>query len=534
MKMNKPFVKAALAAGLGLLLALLAAGCDNPAGGNDDETTISAREAAQKAANEFYDAYSVILEKPAGMLVLDDEELINAAWKAYGSLNAEAKALLPAEKAHLDNLKAKLEALKSAADSSAYYTLHDLAAYLAKQPVNGADTPYTIVYMGNETAKALYNILAAAGRYVDLNLGGSSVQGFVSGTEEGRAFIVSLTLPDSLTEIRDGTSGNETFANFSNLKSVYAAGVQKLGAYAFAGGCPALAGVSLPAATTIGNNSFYGCTMLTAVNLPAATTLGSSSFYNCASLATLSLPSVVTINGTYAFRGCTNLAAISLPAAVFIGYGSFRESGITSLSLPAATTIDGYVFYDCDSLATVSFPVAVSIGNSAFRMCDSLIRADLPAAVSVGQYAFQGCTSLVTVNLVKASSIDMGVFQFCNSLATVSLPSVVSIGYGVFQSCTSLVTVSLPSVASLDQYAFQSCINLTEVILGSVPPTIKTTIFYGAATTAKTITIKAPYPDLYTAAGTPWSDKMGDSSVWGTFWDTGATSLNLTVALGSL
>jgi hypothetical protein len=464
MKMKTPFVKAVLAVELGLLLALLATGCDNPADGNDGGTAII----AQEAADEFYAAHSVILEKPAGMLVLDDAEPVNAAWKAYGSLNAEAKALLSAEKANLDYLKAKVEALKSAADNSVYYTLHDLEAYLTEQPENGADSPYTVMYMGNETAKAVYSILAAAGRYVDLNLGMSNVQGFAGGTEEGRAFIVSLTLPDSLAEIRDGISGNEIFANFTNLKSVYAAGVQKLGAYAFTG-CPALATVSLPAATTIGDYVFRGCISLATVNLPAATTIGSFAFYGCTGLTTVSLPSVVSINDFQAFRNCVNLATISLPAATTIGWNTFQS---------------------CTSLSTVSLPVATTIS----------------------QRAFQGCTSL----------------------ASITLPAAASIGISTFSGCANLATVSLPAAVSLDQSVFETCTSLNEVILGAVPPTIGTTLFARAATTAKTITIKTPYPDLYTAAGTPWTN-TGDDTVWGIFWDGfGATKSNLTVTLETL
>jgi hypothetical protein len=505
--MKKPFFTTALTGGLILLLALLAAGCDNLTDGNDNETVITARE----AADEFYATHSVVLEKSAGMLVLDDEEPVNAARKAYGSLNAETRALLPAEKAHLDGLKEKLEDLKSAEERGVYYTLHDLESYLTEQPENDADTPYTVVYVGNETAKAIYRILAAAERYVDLNLGGSGVPGITGGTEEGRAFIVSLILPDSLEEIPDGIGGGEIFANFANLKSVYGAGVQKIGAYAFAA-CPVLASVSLPSAVSVGDSAFYGCVGLTAVNLPMVTTIGSTAFRACTGLTTISLPSVVSISADYAFRGCVNLATVNLPSAVHIGTGAFRECGLTSLSLPVATTIGISSFLDCGSLATVSIPAAVSIGNFAFQNCSRLPAISMPEAVSIGQSTFSGCANLTTINV----------------------PKVVSISLGAFAGCSSLETISLPSAGSIVSGAFANCSGLTTVTLGAVPPTIGNNIFGGAATAAKTITIKTPYPALYTAAGTPWSDKLGNDTVWINFWDSSNTKGNLTVALEAL
>jgi hypothetical protein len=504
--MKTPFFTTALAAGLGLLLALLATGCDNPAGENDNNTAVTTREAVE----EFYAAHSGILEKPAGMLVLDDEEAINAARQAYGSLSAETRALLSAEKACLDILKAKMEDLKSAAETGAFYTLHDLEIYLAAQSANDAETPYSIVYMGNETTKAIYRVLATAERYVDLNLGGSGVPGFIGGAEEGRAFIVSLILPDSLVEIQDGINGGEIFVGFDNLKSVYAAGVQKLGAFAFAG-CPALAQVSLPAALSIGDSAFRGCLSLASVNLPAAITIGSNSFYGCTGLTRVNMPAAISI-GDFVFRNCGSLTTINLPAAVSIGIGAFRDCGLTSISLPTAASLGNTAFQGCAGLTGITLPSVISIGMNTFYNCIGLVTINLSAVVSIGQSAFNGCASLTTVSVPKAVSLDMGAFRLCSSLETVSLPSATSIGQNTFYGCASLTTVTL----------------------GAVPPTIGNSIFSGTATAAKTITIKTPYPDLYANAGTPWSDKLGNNGVWVNFWDSSNTAANLTVALAPL
>lgn len=58
------------------------------------------------------------------------------------------------------------------------------------------------------------------------------------------------------------------------------------------------------------------------VSLPVATTIGLQSFYGCTSLGEVSLPTVASI-ANYAFYDCVSLSNISLPAATEIGEGVF-------------------------------------------------------------------------------------------------------------------------------------------------------------------------------------------------------------------
>jgi hypothetical protein len=84
--------------------------------------------------------------------------------------------------------------------------------------------------------------------------------------------------------------------------------------------------------------------------------------------------------------------------------------------------------------------------------------------------------------------------------------------------------------------ALSGCTSLTTVTLGLVPPTISATarIFSGIAVSAKTITIRTPYPGLYSASVSPWTDKIDANNITGYFWDnTDTTKDNLTVALTS-
>jgi hypothetical protein len=495
--MNIRLLRAGRFAGLCLALALVFGACDNPAGGDDEDTTTAAEaKAAQTAADTFFIAHSAILDKTADMLGLDDEAPVTAALSAYRGLSAEARALLAAEKAHLDGLLVQIEALKNAADNGLYSRAADLGAWLAAQPENTPEDPYTVRYRGNELIRTLYDALAAAGRYAALDLSLSGVRGFASGTEEGRAFIVTLALPDSLTETPNGASTYDPiFQDYTNLKSVSAAGLIRLGDYAF--------------------YSINAPTSLTTVDLPKAETIGVGAFQYCTSLATVNLPEVVTISN-YAFGNCTSL---------------------TSISLPKTVTMGAAIFSGCTALVSASLPELVTLtNNDQFANCSSLTTISLPKAASITNLEFTNCTSLRTVTAASVTTIAANAFTGCTALTAVNVLEVKTIGASAFQGCTALATVNWPKVETIGNTAFTRCTALTTVTLGSVPPSIGTTIFSQAATASKTITIRTRYPGLYTNAGTPWSDKVNmTNTAAGNYWDNNAaTRGNLTVALTGL
>jgi hypothetical protein len=491
--MNIRLLRAGPFAGLCLALVLLSGACDNPSGGgDDDDTTITAATAAQNAADQFYADHSAVLAKPADTLILDDETPVDAALEAYNSLQTDVKKLLAEEKAHLDILKIKLDGMKGAAENGVFYTLADLLAYLMEQPDNTADTPHGVTYHGTDTAVALYKALGAAGKYVALDLSKSGVYGFVLGMEEGRGLIVSLILPDTLTETPDGTANETIFAGFDSLTMVSAAGLTSLGEY-----------------------TFYKFTALTTVRLPQAVSIGASAFADCTSLTTASVPEAVSI-GSAAFRR-TRLIAASMPKVVSIGSSAFRYSGVQSVTLPEVVSIGDYAFSDCTSLARVTLAKAETIGSYAFSGCPKL-----------------GTGSVKVVQMAQASSIGTFAFQNCIGLSTITLAKAETIGFFGFSGCTSLTTVTLPKAASIGNTAFQDCTALTTVTVGVLPPTVGTRIFQGVAAAAKTVTVKAPQLTLYTPI-TPWSDKLGTNSSVSNYWDNNtATRDKLTVALAAL
>jgi hypothetical protein len=240
----------------------------------------------------------------------------------------------------------------------------------------------------------LYNALAAARRYVDLDLSDSSVGGITAGNEEGRAFIVSLVLPDSLAEIPDGTDTARIFQGFSNLKTLSAAGVARVGASAFTA-LTSLVSVSLPRATDIGNYAFRDCVNLAAASLPKAETIGLSAFQSCSSLD-VRFPEAKTI-GDYAFQ---DTRSASTPKAKTIGAYAFAgcSERISMRTLSEVSTIDIYAFQGTN-IRWLNLPNVVSIGSNAFQDCVTLTTIQMPKVETIGSDAFRGCTALASITL---------------------------------------------------------------------------------------------------------------------------------------
>jgi hypothetical protein len=119
-----------------------------------------------------------------------------------------------------------------------------------------------------------------------------------SGFAVGAGRVVSLVLPDSVTEIAKGTSSVATFASFASLETLTANKTKTVGDYAFRD-CAALKTASLPATVTIGDFAFC-YTALASANLPVASAIGASAFQNCYALSSLTLGTALPTLGNAA------------------------------------------------------------------------------------------------------------------------------------------------------------------------------------------------------------------------------------------
>jgi hypothetical protein len=216
--------------------------------------------------------------------------------------------------------------------------------------------------------------------------------------------------------------------------------------------------------------------------------------------------------------------------------GCFGASWSYKGSIPAS---------DKERRVDITFPSSVMLfvngGDTcgAFEGFDGLRSVSAPNVIYIGKWAFQHQVNLGTVNLPSAQIIREYAFDNCDNLQTVSLPVAQVIEKCAFYSCDNLQTVSLPAALIFEDNAFTLCTSISSVALGPTPPTMVEvyvlTLFRICATTQKTITFYVPNVSVYIAAGTPWSDKMGNTSVWGTYWDNFAsTKDNLTVAIAQI
>jgi hypothetical protein len=223
--------------------------------------------------------------------------------------------------------------------------------------------------------------IAGAGKYVSLDLSACVVPGDAAaawpagrgavlrpaafeggaGADRGEGYVVSLTLPDGVTELTD----KQGFRRFGSLRRVSGAKVRIIDQGAFFA-CEALTTASFPAAVSVGAAAFAGCKALRAVELPAVRSIGADAFSGCEALSRGSFPAAESI-GTGVFYGCTALTGVNLPAARSIGWGAFEGCrALTAVSLPAAESIGAGAFYGCTALRAVELPAVRSIDWAAF------------------------------------------------------------------------------------------------------------------------------------------------------------------------
>ena len=224
--------------------------------------------------------------------------------------------------------------------------------------------------------------------------------------------------------------------------------------------------VSAPAVTSIGDHAFYGCSSLASVSLLAVDSISGSAFLSCSSVSSLRIGSVEQwCNANFGDNCASPLYSVNQAVNLYIGNSetpataievpnnitaipanAFRNTTITSISAPAATSIGRYAFRECSSLDSVSFLSVDSIANNAFYKCTSLASASFPAATSIGNSAFYECSSLTSISFPAATSIGNSAFYGCSSLVSVSLLAAPSIGGNAFYKCSNISTLRIGSV----------------------------------------------------------------------------------------
>lgn len=98
------------------------------------------------------------------------------------------------------------------------------------------------------------------------------------------------------------------------------------------------------------------------------------------------------------------ITGYSNPTLTKLGPYAFSGTNITSLDLPALTTIAGYAFYECTTLTSMIFPLLKEVPHNGLRQFGGLVKADFHALMSIKSNGFYKCTNLETL-IIRTNSV---------------------------------------------------------------------------------------------------------------------------------
>ena len=299
-----------------------------------------------------------------------------------------------------------------------------------------------------------------------------------------RQKLVSITIPDSVTEIR-----YRVFSNCSNLEKVSLLS-QEVRYFGYHGDniTPDFKGVfeNCPKLKTLFINTseigswFANNTTIENIELGNdVTSIGKSAFSGCTGLTSINIPSDVTAIGDKAFNGCDGLKKVIINTPI-VGNWFANNTSLENIELGNGVThIKNSAFYGCRGLTTITFPSNVTtIEALAFLGCDNLKKVivpdlsswcntnfyigynltDISNPLSLAHHLYSDDNTEIT-NLVIPNSLDSinaGAFYGCSSIESVDIPSnIKKIGDRAFYDCTGLKKVITPDVRSWCAITFE-------------------------------------------------------------------------------
>lgn len=202
------------------------------------------------------------------------------------------------------------------------------------------------------------------------------------------------------------------------------------------------------------------------VNIPSeingtpVTTIGNAAFRD-SSVTSVTIPASVTEIGANAFAGCTNLTSVT--------YGGdwsnlTIQSGNPAVEDAAKDAANEQLF-DFEFILNNTAVVVISYKGTAADVTIPSRYKGKPVTV-IDPVAFYNNSAVTSVTIPDSvTAIPDYAFGFCSQLTNISIPnSVTFIGFSAFNSCTSLKSITLPSsLRTIQSYAFYNCGNLKTI-----------------------------------------------------------------------
>lgn len=199
-------------------------------------------------------------------------------------------------------------------------------------------------------------------------------------------------------------------------------------------------------------------------------------------LSTVSFPSTLKRIDSLAFRQ-SNLTSVTLPANVTFGSSAFDLcKKLTSVTISEGVeALSDYMFWSCESLGAIVFPASLkTVGSSCFGHT-GLPSVELNQVETIGSYAFYYCDNLTALT-VPATLSTIGTGAFCNNanLAKVTFADgCKKIGDYMFFYNGALTDLTLvDSIESIGNAAFGLCVGLSEVTMPKGLKEMGTGVFY--------------------------------------------------------
>ena len=243
------------------------------------------------------------------------------------------------------------------------------------------------------------------------------------------------------------------------------------------------------------------------VNIPSeingtpVTTIGNAAFRD-SSVTSVTIPANVTEIGANAFAGCTNLTSVN-----YIG-GDWSKLTIQSGNPAvedAAKDAANEQLFDFEFILNNTAVVVISYKGTAADVTIPSRYKGKPVTV-IDPVAFYNNSAVTSVTIPDSvTAIPDYAFGFCSQLTNISIPnSVTFIGFSAFNSCTSLKSITLPSsLSTIQSYAFYNCGNLKTI---RIPVSVTSIGNYAFDVCPSLMTV------TYPGSKTQWDDNITKGS----------------------